>query len=51
MVKPLEGYFYTMKDGNVYDFLDHAGYEEVAVEYNGNKYFFYGLRGGVQDFL
>ena len=40
-----------MKDGNVYDFLDHAGYEEVAVEYNGNKYFFYGLRGGVQCFL
>ena len=33
-----------MKDGNVYDFLYHAGYEEVAVEYNGYKYFFYGLR-------
>ena len=33
-----------MKDGNVYDFLDHAAYEEVAVEYNGYKYFFYGLR-------
>ena len=33
-----------MKDGNVNDFLDHAAYEEVAVEYNGYKYFFYGLR-------
>lgn len=33
-----------MKDGNVNDFLDHATYEEVAVEYKGYKYFFYGLR-------
>ena len=33
-----------MRDGNVNDFLDHAAYEEVAVEYNGYKYFFYGLR-------
>lgn len=33
-----------MKDGNVNDFLDRAGYEEVAVEYYGYKYFFYGLR-------
>lgn len=29
-----------MKDGNVNDFLDHASYEEVAVEYGGYKYFF-----------
>lgn len=33
-----------MKDGNVYEFLDHSSYEEVAVEYGGYKFFFYGLR-------
>ena len=33
-----------MRDGNVNDFLDHASYEEVAVEHGGYKYFFYGLR-------
>ena len=32
-----------MKDGNVNDFIDHSTYEEVAVLYNGKKYFFRGL--------
>lgn len=32
-----------MHDGNVNDFLDHATYEEVAVRYKGEKYFFYGI--------
>lgn len=32
-----------MKGGNVNDFLDHAAYEEVAIRYNGKKYFFHGL--------
>ena len=32
-----------MHDGNVNDFLSHAAYEEVAVRYKGEKYFFYGI--------
>ena len=32
-----------MKSGNAHDFIDHATYEEVAVMYQGVKYFFYGL--------
>ena len=32
-----------MKGGNVNEFIDHSTYEEVAVMYNGNKYFFRGL--------
>ena len=32
-----------MKDGDVNDFIDHSTYEEVAVMYEGNKYFFRGL--------
>ena len=32
-----------MKGGNVNDFLDHVTYEEVAIRYNGKKYFFHGL--------
>jgi hypothetical protein len=32
-----------VKGGNVNDFIDHSTYEEVAVMYNGSKYFFRGL--------
>ena len=32
-----------MIGGNVNDFLDHVTYEEAAVRYKGEKYFFYGL--------
>lgn len=32
-----------MRGGNVNEFLDHVTYEEVAVKYRGNKYFFHGL--------
>ena len=40
-----------MKDGNVKEFLDHAIYEKVAVEYGGYKYFFYGMRKDVNTGL
>lgn len=32
-----------MKGGHVNDFLDHVIYEEEAVRYKGQKYFFHGL--------
>lgn len=32
-----------MKGGSVQEFMDHATYEEVAVIYQGVKYFFHGL--------
>ena len=32
-----------MKGGNVNEFIDHSAYEEVAVMYEGKKYFFRGL--------
>ena len=32
-----------MKGGNVNDFIDHTTFEECAVIYKGEKYFFHGL--------
>ena len=32
-----------MKGGNVNDFIDHTTFEECAVIYRGEKYFFHGL--------
>ena len=32
-----------MINGNANNFIDHSTYEEVAVMYNDNKYFFRGL--------
>lgn len=32
-----------MKGGNINEFIDHTTYEECAIKYKEEKYFFYGI--------